>query len=60
MFPEAEWRLAATEANEAVLSSELGRVFAANNRYFDDLYEELPKYKSDGFTSFDMGQDGSA
>ena len=60
VFPEAEWRLAATETNEVLLGSELGRIFVANNRYFDDLYEELPKYKTDGFTSFDMGQDRSA
>ena len=60
VFPEEEWRIAASEANDVIFSRELGRNFMENNHYYDELKLELEKHEAHGFTSFGFSGRGEA
>lgn len=51
-FPAREWDLAATEASQILLGSEMGVRFARDNRYFDDVVNEIRRFESSDFTAF--------
>lgn len=51
-FPATEWELAATEASQILLGNEMGKRFARDNRYFDDVVNEIRKFDSSEFTTF--------
>ena len=51
-FPAKEWEIAAAEASQLLLGNEMGKRFARDNRYFDDVVSEIRKFESSAFTAF--------